>query len=74
MYVTITERKYIQVVEVDPQVFEVANLEESDAVFEDAEVDVCDVTVLDYDDVRITELRATLPKILITNVHPERDL
>ena len=30
------------VVEVDPHVFEVANLEESDVVFEDAQVDVCD--------------------------------
>ena len=33
--------------------FEVANLEEGDVVFEDAQVDVCDV--LDHDDVRITE-------------------
>ena len=33
--------------------FEVANLEESDDVFEDAQVDVCDV--LDHDDVKITE-------------------
>ena len=33
--------------------FEVANLEETDVVFEDAQVDVCDV--LDHDDVRITE-------------------
>ena len=41
------------VVEVDPQVFEVANVEESDVVFEDAQVDVCDV--LDHDDVKITE-------------------
>ena len=41
------------VVEIDPQVFEVANLEESDVVFEDAQVDECDV--LDRDDVRITE-------------------
>ena len=41
------------VAEVDPQVFEVANVEESDVVFEDAQVDVCDV--LDYDDVKITE-------------------
>ena len=40
------------VVEVDPQVFEVANVEESDVVFEDAQVDVCDV--LDHDDVKIT--------------------
>ena len=31
------------VVEVNPQVFEVANLEESDDVFEVAQVDVCDV-------------------------------
>ena len=42
------------VAEVDPQVFEVANVEESDVVFEDAQVDVCDV--LDHDDVKITEL------------------
>ena len=41
------------VVEVDPQVFEVANVEESDVVFEDAQVHVCDV--LDHDDVKITE-------------------
>ena len=41
------------VVEVDPQVFEVASVEESDVVFEDAQVDVCDV--LDHDDVKITE-------------------
>ena len=41
------------VVEVHPRVFEVANLEESDVVFEDAPVDVCDV--LDHDDVKITE-------------------
>ena len=41
------------VVEIDPQVFEVANVEESDVVFEDAQVDVCDV--LDHDDVKITE-------------------
>jgi len=34
-------------------VFEVANVEESDVVFEDAQVDVCDV--LDHDDVKITE-------------------
>ena len=40
-----------EVVEVDPQVFEVANVEESDVVFEDAQVDVCDV--FDYDDVKI---------------------
>ena len=40
------------VVEIDPQVFEVANLEEGDVVFKDAQVDVCDV--LDHDDVRIT--------------------
>ena len=33
--------------------FEVANLDESDDVFEDAQVDVCDV--LDHDDVKITE-------------------
>ena len=33
--------------------FEVANLEESDVVFEDAKVDVYDV--LDHDDVVITE-------------------
>ena len=39
-------------VEVDPQVFEVANREESDVVFEDAQVDVYDV--LDHDDVKIT--------------------
>ena len=52
MYVTIKERKLIQdssvvlhnvVVEVDPQVFEVANVEERDVAFEDAQVDVCDV-------------------------------
>ena len=41
------------VVKVDPQVFEVANVEESDVAFEDAQVDVCDV--LDHDDVKITE-------------------
>ena len=41
------------VVEVNPQVFEVANLEESDGVLGDAQVDVCDV--LDHDDVKITE-------------------
>ena len=41
------------VVEVHPQVFEVANVEESDVVFEDAQVDVYDV--LDHDDVKITE-------------------
>ena len=41
------------VAEVDPQVFEVTNVEESDVVFEDAQVDVCDV--LDHDDVKITE-------------------
>ena len=41
------------VVEVDPQVFEVANVEERDVVFDDAQVDVCDV--LDHDDVKITE-------------------
>ena len=40
------------VVEVNPQVFEVANLEESNDVFQDAQ-DVCDV--LDHDDVKITE-------------------
>ena len=34
------------VVEVDPQVFEVANVEESDVVFEDAQVDVCDVSLM----------------------------
>ena len=33
--------------------FEVANVEESDVVFEDAQVNVCDV--LDHDDVKITE-------------------
>ena len=33
--------------------FEVANVEESDVVFEDAQVDVYDV--LDHDDVKITE-------------------
>ena len=32
---------YNVVVKVDPQVFEVANVEESDVVFEDAQVDVC---------------------------------
>ena len=62
MYVTIKERKLIQdssvvlhnvVVEVDPQVFEVSNVEESDVVFEDAQVDVCDV--LHHDDVKITK-------------------
>lgn len=42
------------VVKVDPQVFEVANVEESDVVFEDAQVDVRDV--LDHDDVKNTEL------------------
>ena len=42
------------VAEVDPQVFEVANVEEVDVVFEDAQVDLCDV--LDHDDVKITEL------------------
>ena len=41
------------VVGVHPQVFEVANVEESDVVFEDAQVDVYDV--LDHDDVKITE-------------------
>ena len=41
------------VVEVHPQVFEVADVEESDVVFEDARVDVYDV--LDHDDVKITE-------------------
>ena len=41
------------VVEVDPQVFEESDVEESDGVFEDAQVDVCDV--LDHDDVKITE-------------------
>ena len=41
------------VVEVHPQVFEVANVEESDVVFEAAQVDVCDVLV--HDDVEITE-------------------
>ena len=43
------------VVEVDPQGFEVANVEESDVAFEDAQVaiDVCDV--LDHVDVKITE-------------------
>ena len=40
------------VVGVDPQVFEVANVGESDVVFKDAQVDVCDV--LDHD-VTITE-------------------
>ena len=39
---------YNVIVEVNPQVFEVAvNLEESDVIFEDAEVDVCDL--LDHD-------------------------
>ena len=33
--------------------FEVANVEESDLVFEDAQVDMCDG--LDHDDVKITE-------------------
>ena len=41
------------VVVVDRQVFEVANLEESDEVFENAQVYVYDV--LDHDDVKITE-------------------
>ena len=41
------------VVEVHPQVFEVANVEQSDVAFEDAQVDLCDV--LDHDDVKITE-------------------
>jgi len=41
------------VVEVDPQVFEVANLEESDVVFEDAQVDAC--YGLNHDDVGVTE-------------------
>ena len=41
------------VVEVHPEVFEVANVEESDVVFEDAQVDAYDV--LDHDDVKITE-------------------
>ena len=41
------------VVEVDPQVFEVANVEESNVVFEDAQVDVYDL--LDRDDLKITE-------------------
>ena len=41
------------VVGVHPQVFEVANVEEGDVVFEDAQVDVYDV--LDHDDVKITE-------------------
>ena len=36
------------VVEVDPQVFEVANVEESDVVFEDAQVDVCDVKITEF--------------------------
>ena len=49
------------VVEVDPQVFEVANVEESDVVFEDAQVDVCDV--LDHDDVKITELLVNDSKV-----------
>ena len=40
------------VVEVHPQVFEVANVEESDVAFEDAQ-DLCDV--LDHDDVKITQ-------------------
>ena len=41
------------VVEVDPQVFEVASVEESDVVFENAQVDVCDV--LDHNDAKVTE-------------------
>ena len=41
------------VVEVDPQVSEVANVEESNVVFEDAQVDVYDL--LDRDDLKITE-------------------
>ena len=41
------------VVEVHPQVFEVANVEESDVAFEDAQVDVRDV--LDHGNVKITE-------------------
>ena len=44
------------VVEVDPQVFEVANLEESNVIFEDAQVDGC--SVLDNEDVRTTEFVA----------------
>ena len=35
--------------------FEVANVEESDVVFEDAQVDVLMCDVLDHDDVKITE-------------------
>ena len=64
------------VVEVDPQVFEVANLEESDVVFEDAPVDVRDV--LDHDDVRVTEFLVNdstvagshLTKIIALEVSP----
>ena len=41
------------VVEVDPQMFEVANLEERDDVSEDAQAAVCDV--LDHNDVETTE-------------------
>ena len=61
------------VVEVDPQVLEVANLEESDVVFKDAQVDVCDV--LDHDDVKITEFVVSDSIVagshLTTNVTPE---
>ena len=55
MYVTVKESAVLHnvVVEVHPQVFEVANVEESDVVFEDAQVDVCDV--LDHNDVNVTE-------------------
>ena len=48
------------VVEVDPQVFEVANVEESDVVFENAQVDWYDV--LDHDDVKITEFVVNLSR------------
>ena len=41
------------VVEIDPQVLEVAKVEKSDIDFENTQEDVCDV--LDHDDVTITE-------------------
>ena len=46
--------------EVDLPVFEIANLEESDVVFEDAQVDACEV--LDHDDVRVTEFVVRIKK------------
>ena len=54
------------VVKVDPQVFEVANLEESDVVFKDAQVDVCDV--LDHDDVKSTEFVGNDPLVAGSHV------